>query len=52
MGLENILVWNVRGLNGLTHREAPRELVVVERLSIVCLQETKLDVIIDFDVMQ
>jgi hypothetical protein len=38
MGLENILVSNVRGLNGLTHHDAPQELVIVERLSIACLQ--------------
>jgi exonuclease III len=41
MGSENILVWNVGGLNSASHRDTVWELVFVERLSIVCLQETK-----------
>jgi exonuclease III len=52
MGSENILIWNVRGLNARLHRDAVRELVRAERPSIVCFQETKLGVIFDFDVIQ
>jgi hypothetical protein len=52
MEAENILVWNVRGLHAGAHRNAVRDLVSAERLSVVCLQETKLDVISDYDVMQ
>lgn len=52
MNCENMLVWNVRGLNSRAHRDAVRELVIVERPSLVCLQETKMHVISDFDVMQ
>jgi exonuclease III len=47
-----MLVWNVRGLNAKSHRDALRSLVDVERPSIVCVQETKLSVIDDFIVMQ
>jgi hypothetical protein len=52
MGLENILIWNVRGLNARSHRDALKELVVAEKPSLVCLEETKMHVISDFDVMQ
>jgi exonuclease III len=52
MGSESILVWNVRGLNTTSHRDAVHELVFVERPSIVCLQETKKVVILDFDITQ
>lgn len=52
MNCENILVWNVRGLNSGTHRDMVRELVVAEHPSLVCLQETKMHVISEFDVMQ
>jgi hypothetical protein len=37
MGSENILIWNVQGLNAGSHHDAVRELVRVERPSIVCL---------------
>ncbi|OEL24169.1 hypothetical protein BAE44_0014812, partial [Dichanthelium oligosanthes] len=47
-----LLFWNVRGLNGRAHRNALRELVVAVKPSIVCLQETKLDVISPFDILQ
>lgn len=44
----NLLFWNVRGLNyGRARRDAVRELVDEERVSLLCLQETKLDVIDD-----
>jgi exonuclease III len=52
MGSENVLVWNVRGLNARLHKDALRSLVDTERTSIVCIQETKLHVIDDFLVMQ
>jgi exonuclease III len=47
-----ILCWNVRGLNDPAKRDAVREFVASLRVTIVCLQETKLDVIDDFLVMQ
>jgi exonuclease III len=52
MGSENILIWNVQGLNAGLHHDAMRELVRVERPSIVCLQETKLNVIMNYDIAQ
>jgi exonuclease III len=52
MGSKNILCWNVWGLNVGSHRGAVRELVRVERISLVYLQESKMNVITDFDVMQ
>jgi hypothetical protein len=52
MGSERCICWIVRGLNSSTRRDAVRDLVQSERLSLVCLEETKLDVINDFDVMQ
>jgi hypothetical protein len=52
MGSESILIWNVRGLNSRARCYVVRELVASKCLSIVCLQETKLGVIYDFDVMQ
>jgi exonuclease III len=48
---ESILVWNVRGLNGRAHRNAVREMLTTERLSLVFLQETKLETITGFDVI-
>jgi exonuclease III len=52
MAVENLLVWNVRGLNSVVHRNAVWDLVAAEWISLVCLQETKLDVISDFDVIE
>jgi exonuclease III len=52
MNSESILVWNVRGLNANSHRDALRSLVGSERVSVVCVQETKLHVIDNFLVMQ
>jgi exonuclease III len=51
MGSENILVWNIRGLNARSQLDIVRKLVVAERPSIVCIQETKLHVITAYDVM-
>jgi exonuclease III len=52
MSSEAILIWNVRGLNGRARRNTLRKLVVAERPLIICIQESKLDVICDFDVLQ
>jgi hypothetical protein len=51
-GSEFILVWYIRGLNAQEKRNVIGELVAAENTSILCIQETKLDVISDFDVMQ
>ena len=41
---EHCLVWNVRGLNSRARRNVVRELVDQENISLISLQETKLDV--------
>lgn len=40
---ENFLIWNVRGFNSRARRNVVRELVGQEHISLVSLQETKLD---------
>jgi exonuclease III len=52
MGSENILIWNVRGLNARSHQDVVCELVGAKRPSIVCFQETKLSLILDYDLAQ
>jgi exonuclease III len=52
MGTKSILFWNFHGLNANGRRDVVRDLVASERPSIVCLQETKHDVLNDFDIMQ
>jgi exonuclease III len=52
MGDKNMLVWNIWGLNARTHQDAVQELVASKRPSIICLQETKLNIISDFDIIQ
>jgi exonuclease III len=52
MGSDNILIWNVWGLNADSHRDALHNLVAAKRTSFVCIQETKLVEINDFDVSQ
>ena len=47
-----ILCWNVRGLNNPAKRSAVREFVQAAKVNLVCLQETKLDALDHFDVMQ
>ena len=47
-----VLCWNVRGLNNPAKRKAVREFVTLVKANLVCLQETKLDVIDQFIVMQ
>lgn len=41
MALSTVLIWNVRGLNKKARRDVLREMIVVTRPQIVCLQETK-----------
>jgi exonuclease III len=50
-GSENILVWNARGLNARARRDALREFIVSENFSLLCIQETKFNVISAYDVM-
>ncbi|CAN6279296.1 unnamed protein product [Urochloa humidicola] len=40
---ENLVSWNMRGLNHRSRRSAINELVRSERVSLLYLQETKLD---------
>jgi exonuclease III len=47
-----LVCWNVRGLNDPAKRSAIREFVEALRVSIVCFQETKMDVLDDFLVRQ
>jgi exonuclease III len=47
-----ILDCNVRGLNDLAKRHAVREFVASLNVNVVCFQETKLDVIDEFIVLQ
>ena len=42
MSNENVMVWNVCGLNARARRNSVREFVVQERVSLLCLQETKM----------
>jgi exonuclease III len=44
MDYENILFWNVCGHNARSRRVVVAELVAHDRVSLLCLQETKLDV--------
>jgi exonuclease III len=43
----NLVCWNVRGLNNKVHRDAVRDIVRDSHATIVCLQETKLDLVDD-----
>jgi exonuclease III len=52
MDSQNLLIWNVHGLNTSDHQKLVRELVIAKNPSIVCLQETKLHVLNDFLVME
>jgi len=45
MTMHNIFVWNVRGLNSRARRDVVREFILQQHVSVVCLVETKLDVI-------
>jgi exonuclease III len=52
MSSGNILVWNMHELNVRACHNVVRELVASEHPSIVCLQETKLNVISPYDLIQ
>lgn len=41
----NVFIWNIRGLNMRAWREVMREFWLQECASILCLVETKIDVI-------
>jgi exonuclease III len=43
MMMENILIWSVRGLNARIKRDMVRGVVAQECISLLMLQETKLD---------
>jgi exonuclease III len=43
--MDRLLCWNVRGLNARAHRDVVADLVSQEKISLLCLQETKLAVI-------
>jgi exonuclease III len=45
MTMHNIFIWNVRGLNSRARRDVVREFILQQHVSVVCLVETKLDVI-------
>jgi exonuclease III len=45
MNPERVLIWNVRGLNSLARQDSVRSLVASSKIDIICLQETKLDVV-------
>jgi exonuclease III len=47
-----VLCWNVRGLNDPAKRDAVCEFIASLTVSVVCLQETRLDVIDNFLVIQ
>jgi len=49
-GSSNILVWNMRGLNDRGRRDIVRKVMHSIKPKIICLQETKLTLISDFDV--
>ena len=38
---QNILIWNVRGLNSRARRDVVREFVAQESATVACLMETK-----------
>jgi exonuclease III len=42
---QNILVWNVRGLKMRARRAVVREFLLQERVCLLCLLETKIDVL-------
>ena len=46
MNGENLLVWNVRGLGARARRNVVYQVVSLEKVSLLCLQETKLSCIL------
>lgn len=51
MDPSKVLIWNVRGLNDRGRRDTVRKMVDSCRPSLICLQETKLSVISERDVL-
>ena len=49
---DNILIWNVRGLNSRARRSVVRELVAQERFTLVALHERKLDMCTDAMILE
>jgi len=49
---KNCLVWNVRGLNSRARRNVVRDLIGQENISLLSLQETKLDTCSDSLIME
>jgi exonuclease III len=47
MRANHLLIWNARGLNSCARRSVVRDIVMQQRASIVCLQESK---VADFSV--
>lgn len=45
MDPSHILIWNVRGLNSAARQDSVRVLVTLAAVDIVCLQETKMEVV-------
>ena len=43
---QQVFIWNVRGLNSRAHRDVVREFLQQQRVSVVCLVETKVDVLL------
>lgn len=43
MSANHLLIWNARGLNNRARRSTVRDIVEQHRISIVCLQETKVE---------
>jgi exonuclease III len=44
-GIGCILIWNIRGLNARSQRNVVCELIIANRPSVVCIEETKMHVI-------
>jgi len=42
---QHVFIWNARGLNSWARRDVVREFLQQERASVVCLVETKIDVL-------
>ena len=47
-----LVCWNIRGLNSPAKRKALREFVASIRTAIICILETKLEVVDQFVIMQ
>jgi len=45
MNPSKILIWNVRGLNSTARQDSLRSLVESTKADIVCIQETKMEII-------